>query len=192
VKPAGSEVLSCTLITTPANEPMAQIHNERLRMPAVLREHDHEAWLNGSVVDAKAALDKIGPGLLNKMRRAGYRNSHWIRCAVDGVREDGTPGNARAAPAPRTARPVAGGVLPGLRPDTRAVDGDGVTALAQAAQECLGECGVSEEVLPGRVWEVSSHQRRLAPIPVLQELEEDVGLFWFYVRVPQLICLRYA
>jgi putative SOS response-associated peptidase YedK len=56
VKPDGTEVLSCTLITTPANELMAQIHNEKLRMPAVLREEDHEAWLRGSAADAKAVL----------------------------------------------------------------------------------------------------------------------------------------
>jgi putative SOS response-associated peptidase YedK len=35
---------------------MAQIHNEKLRMPAVLREEDHDAWLQGSVAEAKAAL----------------------------------------------------------------------------------------------------------------------------------------
>jgi putative SOS response-associated peptidase YedK len=56
IKPDGTEFLSCTLITTEPNELMAQVHNEKLRMPAVLREQDHEAWLNGSVVDAKAAL----------------------------------------------------------------------------------------------------------------------------------------
>jgi putative SOS response-associated peptidase YedK len=49
-------VLSCTLITTPPNDLMAQIHNEKLRMPAVLREEAHEAWLRGSPQEAKAAL----------------------------------------------------------------------------------------------------------------------------------------
>ena len=44
--------------------------------------------------------------------------------------------------------------LTGLRAYARAIDGDGVTTLAQAAQERLGEGGISEEVLPGRVWEV--------------------------------------
>jgi putative SOS response-associated peptidase YedK len=56
VKADGTEVLSCTLITTPANDLMAQIHNEKLRMPAVLREEDHDAWLRGSAAEAKAAL----------------------------------------------------------------------------------------------------------------------------------------
>lgn len=53
---AGTEVLSCTLITTAANHLMAQIHNEKQRMPAVLREADHEAWLQGSAEAAKAVL----------------------------------------------------------------------------------------------------------------------------------------
>ncbi|HET9107433.1 MAG TPA: SOS response-associated peptidase [Steroidobacteraceae bacterium] len=52
----GSDVLSCALITVPANRLMAQIHNEKQRMPAVLREEDHEAWLQGSAPQAKAAL----------------------------------------------------------------------------------------------------------------------------------------
>jgi putative SOS response-associated peptidase YedK len=56
VKADGTEVLSCALITTPANELMAQIHNEKLRMPAVLREEDHDAWLRGSVAEAKSVL----------------------------------------------------------------------------------------------------------------------------------------
>lgn len=52
----GTDVLSCALITLPANRLMAEIHNEKQRMPAVLREEDHEAWLKGSPLEAKAAL----------------------------------------------------------------------------------------------------------------------------------------
>ena len=51
-----AEILSCTLITVPANTLMAQIHNEQLRMPAILRERDQAAWLTGSPSDAKSAL----------------------------------------------------------------------------------------------------------------------------------------
>lgn len=52
----GAEGLSCALITTPANELMAEVHNEKLRMPAVLREEDHAAWLVGSPEQAMQAL----------------------------------------------------------------------------------------------------------------------------------------
>ena len=52
----GAEVLSCALITLPPNSLMAQIHNEKQRMPAVLCEEQHGAWLEGSPQEAKAAL----------------------------------------------------------------------------------------------------------------------------------------
>ena len=52
----GSQVLSCALITLPPNSLMAEIHNEKQRMPAVLREEDHDAWLQGSPQEAKASL----------------------------------------------------------------------------------------------------------------------------------------
>jgi len=56
VKEDGSEVQSCTLITLPANSLMSRVHNEKLRMPAVLREEDHDTWLNGNPADARSAL----------------------------------------------------------------------------------------------------------------------------------------
>lgn len=52
----GTEGLSCALITTPANELLAEVHNEKLRMPAVLREEDHAAWLTGRPEEAMHAL----------------------------------------------------------------------------------------------------------------------------------------
>ncbi len=52
----GSEVLSCALITVPPNPLMAEIHNEKQRMPALLREEHHEAWLRGDQQEAKASL----------------------------------------------------------------------------------------------------------------------------------------
>lgn len=36
---------------------MAEVHNEKLRMPAVLREEDHAAWLTGSPEQAMQALE---------------------------------------------------------------------------------------------------------------------------------------
>lgn len=53
----GAEGLSCALITTPANGLMAEVHNEKLRMPAVLREEDHAARLTGSPEQAIQALE---------------------------------------------------------------------------------------------------------------------------------------
>lgn len=72
----GSEVLSCALITTPANAVMAEIHNEKLRMPAVLREENHEAWLAGSPEDAKAALAPYPSDLMDawQVSRRLYAN----------------------------------------------------------------------------------------------------------------------
>lgn len=52
----GVEAFSCALITVPANELMAEIHNEKKRMPALLREKDHAAWLGGSVEEAREVL----------------------------------------------------------------------------------------------------------------------------------------
>lgn len=58
----GTELHSCTLITIPPNELMAQVHNEELRIPAVLREEDHEAWLNGTPAEAGRKVNNVkGP-----------------------------------------------------------------------------------------------------------------------------------
>lgn len=56
IRADGSELYSCTLITQPANRVMSEIHNEKKRMPAVLAEADHEAWLKGTMTEAGAAL----------------------------------------------------------------------------------------------------------------------------------------
>lgn len=52
----GSYVLSCTLITVPANRLLAQVHNDKQRMPAILAEEDHDLWLHGDHAQARAAL----------------------------------------------------------------------------------------------------------------------------------------
>ncbi len=49
-------VESFTIITLPANELMAKIHNEKQRMPAILRMEDVETWLTGTPEQARAAL----------------------------------------------------------------------------------------------------------------------------------------
>ena len=52
----GSYVFSCTLITVPANRLLAEVHNAKQRMPAILAESDHDAWLGGSLEQARGAL----------------------------------------------------------------------------------------------------------------------------------------
>jgi putative SOS response-associated peptidase YedK len=52
----GSHVFSCTLITVPANRLLAEVHNAKERMPAILAAADYEAWLTGAAADARAAL----------------------------------------------------------------------------------------------------------------------------------------
>ncbi len=52
----GVRILSCTVITLPANELMREIHNSQQRMPAILAAEDIETWLAGTSVDARAAL----------------------------------------------------------------------------------------------------------------------------------------
>jgi putative SOS response-associated peptidase YedK len=52
----GQVVESVVLITLPANDLMARIHNGRARMPAILAREDHAAWLVGRDDEAFAAL----------------------------------------------------------------------------------------------------------------------------------------
>jgi putative SOS response-associated peptidase YedK len=52
----GSYVFSCTLITVPANRLLAEVHNARQRMPAILAPSDHEPWLSSAPQQARAAL----------------------------------------------------------------------------------------------------------------------------------------
>lgn len=54
--PDGVAIESCTLITLPANRLLSEIHNGGLRMPAILRAEDHEAWLAGTQDEARRAL----------------------------------------------------------------------------------------------------------------------------------------
>lgn len=45
---SGEEITSYTIATTDANELMAKIHNNKKRMPIILKSEDRKAWLNGS------------------------------------------------------------------------------------------------------------------------------------------------
>lgn len=52
----GSVLESVTIITMPANPMMAEIHNAKARMPAILRHEDHDAWLSANPEAALACL----------------------------------------------------------------------------------------------------------------------------------------
>ena len=54
--PDGDAIESCTIITMPPNALMAEIHNVKQRMPAILAANDIESWLSGSADDAHSAL----------------------------------------------------------------------------------------------------------------------------------------
>jgi putative SOS response-associated peptidase YedK len=58
----GSARESCTIITLPANPFMAEIHNSKARMPAILRRADHSAWLAGDATGAFACLQPYPEG----------------------------------------------------------------------------------------------------------------------------------
>jgi putative SOS response-associated peptidase YedK len=45
-------VESCAIVTLPANSFMAEIHNVRQRMPAILAREDRDAWLTAAPDDA--------------------------------------------------------------------------------------------------------------------------------------------
>ena len=69
----GSYVFSCTLITVPANRMLAEIHNAKQRMPAILAESDHEVWLRGALPGARRALTSFPDE-----RMQAWRVSHRV------------------------------------------------------------------------------------------------------------------
>jgi putative SOS response-associated peptidase YedK len=59
IKPDGTSIESVVHVTMPGNELMREIHNggsNPYRMPAILRREDHEAWLTGTIDDAREVL----------------------------------------------------------------------------------------------------------------------------------------
>ncbi len=60
----GSEVLSCSIITTEANALMARIHNTKCRMPVIVDPDNQEQWLNGNDEDARALMATYVDGAL--------------------------------------------------------------------------------------------------------------------------------
>jgi putative SOS response-associated peptidase YedK len=56
--PAGEWLKSCSIITVPANQTLADIHD---RMPLVIREEDYDLWLDPGLKDAKALQELLEP-----------------------------------------------------------------------------------------------------------------------------------
>ena len=54
----------CTIITMSANELMAEIHNDKQRMPAILNADDVEVWLTGTSEAARAVLQPFPSELM--------------------------------------------------------------------------------------------------------------------------------
>ena len=78
VKEDGTVVESCVHITMPANTLMADIHNtgnNPHRMPAILRREDHEAWLEGTMEEARAVLTPYPSDLMVAHRVSARVNS---------------------------------------------------------------------------------------------------------------------
>jgi len=55
-RPDGSYLVSCTLITVPANPLLAVVHNQKQRMPAILAESAYDSWLLGPAQQARELL----------------------------------------------------------------------------------------------------------------------------------------
>ena len=77
--PEGREVLSYTIITTPANELVRDVHD---RMPAILDPNDEEPWLDPALRDPAALTRLLKPFPTAKM--AAYP----VSPAVNSVRND--------------------------------------------------------------------------------------------------------
>jgi len=63
--PDGSNVLSCTIITTQPNDLMATIHN---RMPVILPEQAYPAWLETGEGDTKGLTELLVPYSAQEMQ----------------------------------------------------------------------------------------------------------------------------
>lgn len=65
VRADGAEMQSCTIITMPPNKLMAEIHNVKQRMPAILAAEDIGAWLSGSADEARPTLKPYPADLMS-------------------------------------------------------------------------------------------------------------------------------
>jgi len=87
----GAPVETFTIVTTDANEAVAQIHD---RMPAILPAEAEEAWLHGDVATASSLLKPYeGPVALRAVSRVVSNvNNEGPECLADAATEPGAQG----------------------------------------------------------------------------------------------------
>lgn len=82
------DVVSCTIVTAPANDFMAPIHS---RMPIVLSESNATSWLSSEVLDGREAIDLLMPS-----EAEPAWEMYAVSTAVGNVRNDDATLNARS------------------------------------------------------------------------------------------------
>ena len=73
------ELLSCTILTTAANETMAKLHD---RMPVILAPEDYDRWLDPEVTDPAEVQDLLKP-------YSGEMQAYPVSSAVNSPRNNG-------------------------------------------------------------------------------------------------------
>ena len=97
----GSHVFSCTLITVPANALLAEVHNGKQRMPALLQEADHGAWLEGTREEAHAALRPYPAELMQAWKVSPRVNNPRLPNDASLIEPAGPDGDRRGSDALR-------------------------------------------------------------------------------------------
>jgi putative SOS response-associated peptidase YedK len=89
--PDGKPVETCTILTTTANEAIADVHD---RMPVILPREKFERWLDSRMQDAEEAAKMLGP------YDVGRTNRHPVGTSVNRVANDGPECSAPTPLAP--------------------------------------------------------------------------------------------
>src|SRR5690606_38046130 len=64
----GENIISYTIATTEANELMEEIHNNKKRMPIILKKEDRNEWLKGGALEnSKFPYEVAAPARLHRV-----------------------------------------------------------------------------------------------------------------------------
>jgi putative SOS response-associated peptidase YedK len=85
----GGEIETATIVTCPANETLAEIHD---RMPVIVPPAQHDAWLDVGKIDARQAAALAGPA------PADFVEAYQVSARVNSFQNDG-PENVAPATA---------------------------------------------------------------------------------------------